>query len=80
MKKVGIKSFGAYVPSKVLNNDELSKLVDTNDEWITSRTGIKERRIAENETTADMGVQATLATVPPERRAEIDLLIASCGS
>lgn len=80
MKKVGIKSFGAYVPAKILSNDDISKLVDTNDEWIMSRTGIRERRIAENETTADMGVMAAQACTPEERRAEIDLLIASCGS
>ena len=37
---------GSYMPSKVLTNEDLSKIVDTSDEWITSRTGIKERRIA----------------------------------
>ncbi len=80
MRKVGIKSISAYAPSKVLSNEDLSKLVDTNDEWIFSRTGIRERRIAENESTADMGVQAVEACLPLERRESVDTLIVSCGS
>lgn len=48
---------GHYVPSHVMTNDDFSKLVETSDEWITTRTGIKERRIAaEDETTSDMAV------------------------
>jgi len=47
-----------YVPEKVLSNQDLEKLVDTNDEWITSRTGIKERRmLSEGQSTSDMGVE-----------------------
>jgi 3-oxoacyl-[acyl-carrier-protein] synthase-3 len=45
----GITAVGGYVPDYVLTNQELEKLVDTNDEWITSRTGIKERRILKGE-------------------------------
>jgi 3-oxoacyl-[acyl-carrier-protein] synthase-3 len=45
-RKVGITGVGAYVPDKVLTNDDLSRMVETSDEWITERTGIKERRIA----------------------------------
>jgi 3-oxoacyl-[acyl-carrier-protein] synthase III len=53
------RSIGAYVPTKILTNAELEIMVDTSDEWITKRTGIKERHIAaENETTSDMGVKA----------------------
>ena len=44
--KVGILGTGSYLPEKILTNDDLSKIVDTNDEWIQTRTGIKERRIA----------------------------------
>ncbi len=44
---IGITGVGAYVPDRVLTNEDLSKLVDTSDEWITERTGIKERRVAE---------------------------------
>ena len=45
-RKVGITGVGAYAPEKVLTNDDLSTMVETSDEWITERTGIKERRIA----------------------------------
>jgi 3-oxoacyl-[acyl-carrier-protein] synthase-3 len=54
-----IKSTGAYVPKKVMTNHDLEKIVDTSDEWITTRTGIKTRRIAaENEATSDMACEA----------------------
>lgn len=55
----GITGVGAAVPDRVLTNEDLTKMVDTNDEWITSRTGIKERRIASSETAAsDLSFQA----------------------
>ena len=47
--RAAIKGVGAYVPDYILTNQELEKMVDTNDEWITSRTGIKERRILKGE-------------------------------
>jgi 3-oxoacyl-[acyl-carrier-protein] synthase III len=54
-----IAGTGSCLPEKRLTNDDLSKMVDTNDEWITKRTGIKERRIAgENDSTASLGLQA----------------------
>ena len=46
---VTITGVGAYVPDRVVTNDDLSKLVDTSDEWIMERTGIRERRIAADE-------------------------------
>ena len=50
---------GSYLPEKVLTNHQLAELVDTSDEWITSRTGIKERRIAaETQFTSDLGAEA----------------------
>ncbi|MFO1482572.1 MAG: beta-ketoacyl-ACP synthase III [Verrucomicrobiaceae bacterium] len=50
---------GSYMPEKVLTNDDLSKIVDTSDEWITSRTGIKERRIAAaDQATSDLAAEA----------------------
>lgn len=56
---IGISNIGVYVPEKIVTNDDLSKLVDTNDEWISTRTGIKARHIADkNETTVDMAVRA----------------------
>jgi 3-oxoacyl-[acyl-carrier-protein] synthase-3 len=45
-----------YVPEKVMTNFDLEKIIDTTDEWITTRTGIKERHILENGATSDMGV------------------------
>lgn len=69
---------GSYMPEKVLTNDDLSKIVDTNDEWITSRTGIKERRIAaDDQATSDLAAEAARramasAGVAPE---EIQLII-----
>ncbi len=54
-----ISGVGAYVPARVLTNADLEKMVDTSDEWITTRTGIKERRLAaKDEFTSDMAVQA----------------------
>ncbi|HYP16017.1 MAG TPA: 3-oxoacyl-ACP synthase, partial [Opitutus sp.] len=69
---------GAYAPSRVLSNDELSKTVDTSDEWIRTRTGIRERRIAApGEQTSDMAVQAARAALADAKltAADIDLLI-----
>ena len=55
---------GSYLPSRVLANAELSRMVDTTDEWITQRTGIRERRIAaEGETTSDMALAAARAAL-----------------
>ncbi|WEG11932.1 ketoacyl-ACP synthase III [Pullulanibacillus sp. KACC 23026] len=56
---VGIIGIGKYVPDKVLTNFDLEKLVDTSDEWIRTRTGIEERRIADDQTnTSDMAYEA----------------------
>ncbi len=78
MAYAAFRSIGAYAPEKILTNEELSKMVDTSDEWILKRTGIKERHIAaENETTSDLGVKA--ATQAIERsgidKSKIDLVI-----
>lgn len=59
MKKVGIIGVGKYVPKKVLTNADLEKMVETSDEWITTRTGIKERRIAaKGEAASDLAARA----------------------
>ncbi|KIM08158.1 MAG: 3-oxoacyl-ACP synthase [Sulfurovum sp. FS06-10] len=63
-------SIGAYVPSKVLSNADLEKMVDTTDEWIIKRTGIKERHIAQSdEVTSDMAVKASILAI---QRAGLD--------
>jgi len=79
MKKItaAITGIQGYVPDKILTNKDLEKMVDTTDEWIVSRTGIKQRHILENRPTSDMGVEAVnrlLAKkgISPE---EIDLVI-----
>jgi len=72
------RSIGAYVPEKILTNDELTKMVDTTDEWITKRTGIKERRIAaENETTSDMAVKAAQKAIERSglNKSDIDMIV-----
>ncbi|MFZ7158058.1 beta-ketoacyl-ACP synthase III [Avibacterium gallinarum] len=73
-----ILATGSYAPEKVRTNADLEKMVDTSDEWITTRSGIKERRIAgENETVATMGAAAAqnalaMANIDPQ---EIDLIV-----
>ena len=58
-RPVTITGLGTYAPERVLSNDELSEFVDTSDEWIRARTGIRERRIsAENELTSDVALSA----------------------
>ena len=59
MRSAASGSTGAYLPIRVLTNADLEKMVDTSDEWILSRTGIRERRIAaEGEFPSDMGARA----------------------
>jgi 3-oxoacyl-[acyl-carrier-protein] synthase-3 len=61
MRSVGIIGTGKYVPEKVLTNADLEKMVDTNDEWIVSRTGIRERHIATPEqATSDLAYEAAV--------------------
>lgn len=73
-----LKSIGAYVPSRILSNFDLEKMVDTSDEWIEKRTGIKERRIAsEEEATSDLGAKAAEVAIARAGIAKesIDLII-----
>ena len=66
-----ITGLGFYVPENVVTNDDLSKVMDTNDEWIQERTGIKERRhvVKGTDTTTSMGVKAAQKAI---ERAGID--------
>ncbi len=73
-----IAGTGSYLPSKVLTNDDLSKIVDTSDEWIASRTGIRERHIAaEGETTVDLAYHAAVRALEAAGTGadELDLII-----
>lgn len=77
MNKVQVIGTGSYVPERVVTNEDLSCIVDTSDEWISSRTGIRERRISEGEDTSVMATKAALkaiemANIKPE---DIDLVI-----
>jgi len=79
-KKIGVKILGtgSYFPKKVLTNADLEKIVETSDEWISTRTGIKERHISEkNELTSDIACEASkealkVAEISPE---QIDLIL-----
>lgn len=63
-----------YLPEYVLTNEELSTMVDTNDEWITSRTGIKERRIMKNGAASDMATEAVLGLLKKQIRTQRTLI------
>jgi 3-oxoacyl-[acyl-carrier-protein] synthase-3 len=78
MKKVGIIGVGEYIPKKVLANADLEKMVDTSDEWITTRTGIKTRHIAaKNEATSDLAIKAARHALEDAnlKPADLDLII-----
>ena len=78
-----ITSWGMYVPEPVLTNDDISKLVDTSDEWIRERTGIRERHIArENEFPSTLGVEAAIKALQIANLAptELDLIICTSSS
>jgi len=83
IKNVKIIGTGSYLPEKVLTNEDLEKMVDTNHEWIITRTGIAERRIAgDNETTSDIAAKAALkalkdSNIEPQ---EIDLILVATNS
>src|SRR5437667_10644946 len=73
-----VTGVGSYVPTKVLTNAELEKMVDTSDEWITTRTGIKERRIAaKDEFTSDLAARAAMRAIQKAgiSPSQIDLII-----
>lgn len=76
---MGIKILGtgAYLPERVLTNEELSKMVETNDEWITQRVGIRERHISEVETASDLAIKAAKKALENSGLvgADIDLIV-----
>lgn len=78
LRPVGIIGTGKYVPQRVLGNQELEQMVETNDEWIVTRTGIRERRIAaEAEATSDLALHASKKAISAAglTAEEIDLII-----
>lgn len=76
--KAKIIGLGAYLPERILSNQDLTKMVETSDEWITTRTGIKERRLAaDDEFTSDMGYEAAKKALEDSKTKaeEIDLIL-----
>jgi 3-oxoacyl-[acyl-carrier-protein] synthase-3 len=83
MKKIGIVALGKYLPERRLTNADLEKMVDTNDEWITSRSGIKERRIAApGEKTSDLAIKAALDALKksPVKAEDIEAIIVATAT
>ena len=79
-RKAKITCIGSYLPAEVVSNDDLSKILDTSDEWITTRSGIKQRhRAAEGEATSDIALQAAqdALRVAGITAQDIDLIIVS---
>lgn len=73
-----VRGCGAYLPERVLTNEELAQRIDTSDEWIRQRTGIRQRHIAaDGETTADIGTEAARAALEDARleASDIDLIV-----
>jgi 3-oxoacyl-[acyl-carrier-protein] synthase-3 len=79
MKKItaAITGVQGYVPDEVLSNEDLAKIVDTSDEWITTRTGIKERRILREGASSDLAAEAVKSLLAKTNTApeEIDLVV-----
>jgi 3-oxoacyl-[acyl-carrier-protein] synthase-3 len=77
-RSVGIVGTGFYVPEKILTNSDLEKMLDTTDEWIRTRTGIKERRIADdNEATSDLAIKAARKALEDAKisNKKVDLIV-----
>lgn len=76
---IKILGTGSYVPDKVLTNDDLANMVETSDEWIVQRVGVKQRRVSENETASDMAIKAAQKALGAAQVAadELDLIIAA---
>ena len=78
-----ISATGSYLPDRILNNQELEVMVDTSDEWITSRSGIKERRIiATNQKTSDLAINAAMDAIKSSGfdKNSIDLIIVATST
>ncbi len=73
MLRSKIIGVGAYLPSNVVTNDDLSKMMDTDDEWITQRTGIKERRWTTGESNSDLALQASTQAIKNSGIAKEDI-------
>ena len=84
MKKynVSIKSCSSYLPNKVVTNSDIAKKVDTSNEWIYKKLGIKERRVVENENVSDMGYNVAISAIANANinKEDIDMIIVATSS
>ena len=83
MRGAEIAGVGSYLPERVLTNADLEEIVDTSDEWIVTRTGIRERRVvADGEATSDLAVRACAAALDDAavEREDVDLLVLGTSS
>ena len=77
---IQVISAGSYLPELVVTNEMLSEFLDTSDEWITSRTGIKQRHIATDETTTDLGVKAARIALENSGLSKEDINLVICAT
>lgn len=81
MAYAAFRSIGAYIPPKIMTNADFEKIIDTSDEWITKRTGIKERRISEeNEASSDLGAKAAEVAIERAGIAKEDIDMVVCAT
>jgi 3-oxoacyl-[acyl-carrier-protein] synthase III len=83
LRTASIIGTGSYVPEKILTNADLSRIVNTSDDWITTRTGIRERRVAaKDENTSDMATKAALKAIEQAKISpkEIDLILVATAT
>ncbi|MBP2033831.1 3-oxoacyl-[acyl-carrier-protein] synthase-3 [Clostridium algifaecis] len=82
MNKVKIIGTGSYLPENIVKNDDLAKIVDTDDEWIRTRTGIRERRISEGENTSEIATKAAIRAIKAANISvdEIDFIIVATST
>lgn len=80
MQHARIIGTGSYVPDNIMTNDDLAEIVDTSDEWISSRTGIKERRISKGESTSEMAYYAALKAIENANISAMDLDLIICAT
>ena len=83
MRRVAIVGTGSYAPEKILTNDDIAKIVDTSDEWIKTRTGVKERRVVgEGEATSDIATEAARRALQSANieSGDVDLIIVATST
>lgn len=80
--KVSIKGSGSYLPPKIVTNSDISNRIETSDEWIFTKLGIKERRVADNENVSDMGYKAAIEALSNSGvdKNEIDMIVVATSS